>query len=419
MKKTLFACLLIALSTEAADWPRFRGPNADGKAVGPDLPLDWGARENLVWRTELPGPGSSSPVVSGDRVFLTCYSGYGLDAREPGDAGKLRRHALCLDRATGRILWQHEIESPIPDKPYTGQYITTHGYASGSAVTDGTGVFFFFAQAGVHAFTMDGRKVWEKNVGEKAHDWGSGASPVLHGDLLFVNAALESDTLWALDRRTGREVWSARGFPASWNTPLLINTGGREELVVNASGRLRAFDPKSGRELWFSQSIRAAELCPSVVVDNDRLFVIGSPKGEAMAVRAGGSGDVSATHVLWRTPRGSNVSSPLCHDGHLYFVNDSRGTFHCLKADSGEEVYEGKLPGARDRWYASPVLNNGRLFYVSRGGRVAVLAAKPEFEVLATSALADDGSVFNASPAVVEGRIYLRSDRYAYCVGGR
>jgi hypothetical protein len=168
MKTTLFACLLMALSLEAADWPRFRGPNADGKAVGPDLPLDWGARENLVWRTELPGPGSSSPVVSGDRVFLTCYSGYGLDAREPGDAGKLRRHALCLDRSTGRILWQHEIESPVPDKPYTGHYITTHGYASGSAVTDGTGVFFFRPRRG--ACLHHGRS---QGLGEER--WGEGA----------------------------------------------------------------------------------------------------------------------------------------------------------------------------------------------------------------------------------------------------
>jgi outer membrane protein assembly factor BamB len=417
--KVLLACLLSVFPLAAADWPGFRGPNADGKAEGAELPMDWGASENLVWRTALPGPGSSSPVVSGGRIFLTCYSGYGLDVREPGDINRLRRHALCLEAATGRILWQHEIESPVPDKPYTGQYITTHGYASGSAVTDGRGVFFFFAHAGVHAFTLDGRKVWERSVGGKAHDWGAGASPVLHGDWVFINAALESDTLYALDRRTGREVWQVKGFPASWNTPLLIRAGGREELVVNASGRLRALDPASGRELWFSQAIRAAELCPSVVADGDRLFVIGSPKGEAMAVRAGGSGDVTASHVLWRTPRGSNVSSPIYHEGHLYFVNDSRGTFHCLKADSGEEVYEGRLPYGRDRWYASPVLHDGRLFYLSRSGRVAVLAARPELEVLASTVIADDGSVFNASPAVVEGRVYLRSDRYAYCIGAR
>lgn len=413
-----FACLSARLAAE--DWPRFRGPTADGRTSATELPLTWSEKENMLWRVELPGPGSSSPIVSGGKVFLTCYSDYGLDNRELGDIARLKRHALCLDAATGKILWQHEIESTTPDKPYTGQYITMHGYASGSAVTDGAGVFFFFAQAGVHAFTVDGRKVWEKNVGKKAHEWGAGSSPILHGDLLIVNAALESDTLYALDRRTGKEVWSVRGFPASWNTPVIVKLkDGCEELVVNASGKLRAFDPKTGRELWSCQAIRAAELCPSVVAHDDVLYILGSPRGNAMAVRAGGRGDVTKTHILWQAQRGSNVGSPVFHEGHLYFVNDARGTFHCLDAETGADVYEERLPRSRDRWYASPILNHGRLYYTSRTSGTVVIPAAPKFEVLATNVIEGDSGAFNGSAAAVDGRIYLRSDRFAYCIGPR
>jgi outer membrane protein assembly factor BamB len=305
----------------------------------------------------------------------------------------------------------------MAEEPYQGEYITTHGYASGTPVSDGKGVYFFFHHAGVHAFTLEGKKVWEKSVGTKPHPWGSGASPLLHGDLLFVNAGLESDTLHALDRRTGDEVWSVKGFPASWGTPTLAKVADREELIVNANGKLRSLDPATGRELWFCQAIRAAELCPSVLVHDRVCYVIGHPGGEAMAVKAGGSGDVTATHVLWRIKKGSNVGSPVWHEGHLYFVNDSRGMALCVDAKDGKVVYEEKISPARDRWYASPVLAKDRIYYVGRTSGTVVLAAKPKFEVLTTNVIADDPSVCNASPAVAEDRIYLRSDRFAYCFG--
>lgn len=415
-------CLLcaVSLSASAADWPRFRGPTGDGVTPDTTIPLKWSESENLTWRTELPGPGSSSPIVSGDHVFLTCYSGYGLDVKDPGDPGRLTRHAICLNRRDGKILWQHEVKTDLPDKPYQGQYITMHGYASSTPVTDGKGVFFFFGNAGVVAYAMNGTKIWQVSVGEKAHDWGVGTSPILYGDLLIVNAAHESNALLALDRRTGKTVWTVSGFPASWNTPTLAKLpDGHEELIINANGKLRAFDPKTGRELWFCQSIKAAELCPSVIVQEGVVYVIGSPNGQAIAVRAGGSGDVSQTHMVWQAAKGSNVGSPVYHDGHLYFTNDSRGTALCLNAGTGEVVYESPMPLKRDRWYASPVLSGDRLYYVSRTSGTVVLAAKPQFEPLATNVISNDASVFNGSPAVADGQIFLRSDRYAYCFGAR
>ena len=412
----LLACLLGSL-VAAEDWPRFRGPTGDGVATKSNLPLRWSEKENLVWRTKLPGPGSSSPIVVGDRVFLSSYSGYGVEAKEPGDLANLKRHAICLSRRDGKILWQHEVKASAPDKPYQGQYITMHGYASSTAVSDGTNVYFFFGNAGGHAFTVDGRPVWQASVGERAHDWGGGSSPILYGDLLIVNAAHESNALLALDRHTGKTVWSVTGFPASWNTPVIVTVNGHDELVVNANAKLRAFDPKTGTELWSCQGIKAAELCPSIVAHDGVIYIIGSPRGQAMAVRAGGKGDVSATNVIWEIPKGSNVGSPVWHEGHLYFVNDSRGKAVCLKADTGEVVYEENISPQRDRWYASPILAQGRLYYVGRTTGTVVLAASPKFEPLATNRIADDTSVFNGSPAVTDEHIFLRSDQNAYCFG--
>ena len=421
MKPTFLTILGIALLTpflNAADWPQFRGPTGDGVVTDTNLPLKWSQSENIVWKTELPGPGSSSPIVVGDKVFLTSYSGYGVDVRAPGELSNLKRHAICLNRRDGKILWQQEVKTDLPDKPYQGQYITMHGYASSTPVSDGLGVFFFFGNAGVHAYTLDGRKVWNVSVGDKAHDWGVGTSPILHGDLVIVNAAHESNALIALDRRTGKTVWSVQGFPASWNTPTIVKVDGREELVVNASGKLRAFDPKTGEELWSCQGIRAAELCPSIVAHEGVIFILGGPNSQAMAIRAGGKGDVTATHVVWKQAKGSNVGSPVYHDGHLYLVNDSRGQALCLNAKTGEVVYEQPMPTRRDRWYASPLLAGDRLYYVGRTSGTVVLAAKQQFEVLATNVIGDD-SVSNASPAVSDGQIFLRSDKYAYCIGAK
>jgi outer membrane protein assembly factor BamB len=418
MKPTI---LLVALSfaAQAADWPQFRGPTADGVTTDTNLPLTWSEKENLVWRTELPGPGSSSPIISGDKVFLTSYSGYGIDVKEPGDMKNLKRHALCLDKATGKILWNHEITTDLPNTPFAGTYITTHGYASSSAVTDGKGVFFFMANAGVFAYTVDGKPVWNVSVGEKAHDWGVGSSPILYGELLIVNAALESNQLLALDRKTGKTVWSATGFPASWNTPTIVKMDGHDELVVNSSGKLRAFDPKNGKELWSCTSIKAAELCPSIVAHDGVIFVIGHPGGQSQAVKAGGKGDVSATHIVWQAQKGSNVGSPVYKDGHLYFINDSRGVATCLDAKTGAVVYEQPLASRqkRDRWYSTPLLAGDRLYCVGRQTGTYVLAAKPQFELLATNVISNDDSIANASPAVSDGQIFLRSNKYAYCFG--
>ncbi|MBI5774849.1 MAG: PQQ-binding-like beta-propeller repeat protein [Verrucomicrobia bacterium] len=416
--RSFLSFLFLAVSAASAgDWPRFRGPSADGRVTETQVPLRWSATENIAWKTDLPGPGSSSPIVSAGRVFVTCWSGYGLNREQPGEMTALKRHALCLDRRDGRILWNIPVPDPAPDTPYQGPYLPQHGYASSTPVSDGTNVFFFLGKSGVFAFTRDGKKLWQANVGTNHHDWGTGASPILYKDLVIVNAAMESDTLFALRKNTGQVVWKVSGLARAWNTPALVNAGGAEpELVVALQGRLRAFNPSTGQELWNCRAIAAAELCPSIVAHQGVIYLLGHPAGQAMAVRAGGHGDVTTTHVVWRLNKGSNVSSPVYHDGHLYFANDSRAVLYCVKAASGEVVWEQPLQPKPDKIYASPVLVGNQLCFVTRNRGAFIVAAQPEFKLLANNPPLD-ASAFNGSPAVSDGQMFLRSERAVYCLG--
>jgi hypothetical protein len=405
--------LCISATGRAADWPRFRGPGGQGHAVGDVAPMKWGPGENIAWKTPLPGPGSSSPIVSGDRVFLTCYSGYGL-AADQGNPADLKRHALCLDRATGKILWNISVPAPLPETVYTGRYIVMHGYASATPVTDGRTVFFFLAKSGVFAFDFNGNRLWHADVGAGAHDWGSGASPILLGDLLIVNAAAESDQLIALDKRTGKQVWAARGVARAWNTPAAADLGaGRMELLLANQSHIRSFDPRDGSELWRCAGIRAAELCPSIVTRGDTGYLVGSPKGETMAFRLGGKGDVSADAVRWRINKGSNVVSPVLHEGLLYFASDTRGTLHAVDAATGESVYEQRLDPRPGQVYASPVRVKDKLYYFSRTAGAYIVQTGSAFKLLAHNPPLDPASC-SASPAIVDGQIFIRSDAAAY-----
>lgn len=417
---TILAASLFPATVTAEDWPRFRGPAGDGTVSASEAakaPDDWSDSKNIAWRTELPGAGSSSPVVAGNKVFLTCYSGYGVDDADPGDVAGLRRHAVCLDLESGEIIWSHEAEPAGPQTVYEGRYITTHGYASSSAVTDGRGVYFFLGDSGVFAFTLEGKLVWQGSVGQDSHDWGSGASPILWDDLLIVNGASESDSVVAFDKKTGKEVWTYQGVPRAWNTPTIVEAADGKPVMLLATQRfILGIDPRTGQELWRVPGIRAAELCPSILVEDGVAYVIGSPKGEGMALRLGGRGEVDESAVLWRIQKGSNVSSPVFKDGHLYFANDARGVLYCVDAEDGEILYEERLPGRGEKVYASPLLIGDHLYYLSRSGVTYVGAAKPEFELLKTNTLSGDGGVFNASPALVDGKLLIRSDKVLYCI---
>ncbi|HEV3023209.1 MAG TPA: PQQ-binding-like beta-propeller repeat protein [Pirellulales bacterium] len=408
-------CLTAYLAAAmGADWPKFRGPGGLGTSDETEIPTHWNDRKGIVWKCDLPGFGASSPVTVGERVFVTCYSGYGL-GQNGGNLQNLKRHLVCVRRGDGEIDWTREIETAMPEQVYGGQFLTLHGYASSTPATDGRRLYVFCGKSGVFAFELDGSPVWHTSVGEGTHDWGSGTSPVPYKNLVIVNASVESGSLVALHKDDGHEVWRAGGMKRAWNTPLVVELPGGDELVVSVERRLLGFDPAKGGERWNCPGIDDY-VCPSVVAHEGVVYAIGGRGKPGLAVRAGGRG---AVQPLWRTPKGSNVSSPVYHEGHIYFASENQGIVFCIDAETGKEVYGQRLTPKPDRIYASPVLADGKIYYVSRDHGTYVVAAQPKFKLLAHNVIKGDSSAFNASPAVSDGRLFLRSDLQLYCIGAK
>ena len=399
---------LLALQDKAPEWAQFRGAGGLGSSAAKGLPVTWSEKDNVVWKTPLPGPGASSPVAFGDKIFLTCYSGYSR-----GDASRLVRHLVCVGRRDGRIAWSKEVPAALPEEPTNRE----EQYASNTPAVDKERVYAFFGKSGVVAFDHAGRQVWKADVGSVSSGWGSAASPVLFMDMVIINASVESGSLVALDARTGKERWRASGIKEAWNTPLLVTAGGRTELVVAIIGKLLAFDPASGAPLWSCDTNIAWYMVPSLVAHQGIVYCIGGKTGGALAVRTGGRGDVTGSHRLWTGTKGSNVPSPVFHEGHLYWANESTGVAYCAEAATGRIVYEQRLERA-DGIYASPVLGDGKLYYLARNGRTFVVAAGPQFKQLAMNDVPDAGRCI-ATPSIVDGRLLLRSDRFLYCIGSR
>jgi len=222
----LWGVALGSLCFVAADWTRFRGPDATGVATESGVPSAWTATDNVVWKTELPGHGSSSPITLGDKIFVTAYSGYGLDPDDPGQPDRLRCHLLCLGRGDGKVIWARQIEPRLPETEFRG-FVAMHGYASSTPTTDGKAVYAFFGHSGVVAFDLAGKPLWRAYVGDGLNNWGSATSPVLYKNLVIVNASVESGALVALDKATGEEVWRFEGIQRSWGTPLVARTAAR------------------------------------------------------------------------------------------------------------------------------------------------------------------------------------------------
>ncbi len=399
-------------STNAGQWSRFRGPTGMGISESSGLPLTWNADENIAWKTPLPGPGASSPIVFGDHVYLTCYTGYFIPGDSSGSLEDLNRHLIAIDRNDGSILWNQSIPAKLPEQ----EKIRDHGYAASTPVADADHVYVFFGKSGVFAFDHNGNQKWHADVGERTHGWGSGTSPVIWNDLLLVNASVESQSLVALNRLSGEQVWTTGGIKEAWNTPLVVKSeSGREELIVPTQGTVYAIDPRSGDKIWSCKTDIGWYMVPSPIAHDGVVYCYGGRSGVAsLAIRTGGSGDVTSTHRIWTSLKGSNVSSPVYRDGHLYWMHEQRGIAYCALAESGDVIYEQRLDRA-GQVYASAVLAGDRVYYLTRSGRSFVVAAKPEFEQLAVNELRD-GGVFNASPVVDNGRLLIRSDKYLYCI---
>ncbi|MFH5804506.1 PQQ-binding-like beta-propeller repeat protein [Alienimonas sp. DA493] len=466
----LVALLLFAPAAEPdAAWPRFRGP--DGRAVAPAAapPLSWNGEtgENVRWHVDLPGPGASSPIVVGDAVFVTCYTGYGVDERNPGDVNALVRHLLRLNLADGAVVWRADVPSTAEEDPYRG-FISEHGYATSTPCSDGERVFVHFGKTGVLAFDLAGKELWRTNVGTDSgpRGWGSGASPILvevEGDdggprtLLIVNACEEAQALIALDPANGEEVWraSAGSLNQSWATPIVRTSPSnaaspnRQELLFPIPDELWALNPATGGLLWYAEIPVDGSACTSPVADEDGgpVYVVGGRQGGGAAVTLGTAtgGDPAADDaVLWTTREGSYVPSPVLirvpsergngeDDGgeRLFWLSD-RGLALSLDAQTGETIFKERLPddgltqseGRRGRGgvslYASPVLVGSgadrRILATTRAGDTFVITPADTLQIERVNPLGPDAGRCNASPAVTEDALVLRTDHGVWCL---
>lgn len=410
-------------SLSADDWSRFRGPNGSGQSDSTTLPTTWSDAQNLVWKVALPGAGSSSPIVSGNRIFVTCYSGYGTND-STGTISDLVRHLVCVDAESGAILWDKTVSAPEREDRYQG-YIAEHGYASNSATTDGQHVFAFHGKSGVHAYDMEGNEVWSHMVGTESSNrqWGSAASLILYQDTLIVNAAEEGRAIIALEKSTGKEVWKSEAatLELCYSTPAIVKRGdGKTDLVIAVPGEVWGMNPDSGKLAWFVETQLTGNISPSPLVVDQSIFVFGGFRSSgSYRIRSGGKGDVSKSHVDWYSRSSSYVATPVHHEGFLYWIDD-QGIAWCLEAATGKQIYRERVAGLKSGGrpvYASPILSAGKLYVVTRLDGTLVIPATTTFSVESQNHLKSDTSDFNATPAVHEGRLLLRSNQAIYCIG--
>ncbi|MCH5375563.1 MAG: PQQ-like beta-propeller repeat protein, partial [Planctomycetes bacterium] len=309
-------------------WPRFRGSDGSGHATSTDVPIHWGP-DDVNWRVELPGQGHSSACVWDQWVFLT--------AAIPTDAGKVKREVLCLDCGDGHLIWKRVASVTDGEDLHK-----MNSYATPSCATDGTRVVAFFGRGGIHCYDTDGQLLWSRDLGSFPGPWGVGASPIFVGDLIVQNCDAEGESaLIALDKRSGETVWRTdRGnLPrGGWNTPILVDTPSRRELIVNGELGVNGYDPGTGRELWFCKSFNGRGT-PTPAAGHGMLFVISGKAGDVYAVRPGGEGDVTASRMVWHTRRtgGRDLSSPILVDKYLFVVNMA-GIASCYDCATGREL---------------------------------------------------------------------------------
>ncbi|MDX1928421.1 MAG: PQQ-binding-like beta-propeller repeat protein [Pirellulaceae bacterium] len=445
-----------------ADWTRFRGPNGSGVAEDKEpTPTTWSDQENLKWKIALPGAGVSCPIVVGDKVFVTCYSGYGVNREEIGKEKDLKRHLVCIDRTTGKTLWEKAVPSTVAEDPYQGMGVPQHGYASHTPTSDGKNVYVFYGKSGVLAYDMSGNQLWQTSVGTKSDDreWGSSSSPILYEDLLIVPAGPEDRSLVGLDKYTGKVVW--RTDPTDslgnvWGTPALVKAGESTELVIGAPSEIWGLNPKNGKLRWYCPYIDSDQFSSSVVVDGDTVFAVEGRGGGSVAVKAGGKNDVSkAPQLVWTGRDSSSFASPIVYQDRLYYV--SRKTITCIDAKTHDKIFEGRFtgpsgeaaaaggpggggpggggpggggPGGGGRGgrggggfggtdYGSPVIADGKIYFVARNGDAYVLEAGKEFKQLAVNRVTKETEDFSATPAISGGEIFIRSNKHLYCVSAK
>jgi outer membrane protein assembly factor BamB len=403
--------LLAGMAAQAEDWPVWRGPRGDGTSTETGIPLRWSATENVAWKTPIPGKGYSSPIIWGNRVFVTSCT------EEDG-----KRVLLCLDRECGKVLWQQIVlTAPLEKKHHL------NSYASSTPVTDGRHVwvtFLAYPNMEVACFDLDGNKVWQRSPGKLLSVHGFCTSPILHQDLLILNGDQDAEAyLVALDKNSGQERWRVDrpNRTRSYCTPLLIQTPHRPgitQLVLSGSKCVASYDADTGKQLWIHDG-PTEQYVASLVLHQGVLFLTtGFPERHLMGLSPDGEGNITSTRsVLWHIPHSVNgergasyVPSPIAHDGYFFVVSDA-GYLSCLEARTGKRLWMHKL-GRRHS--ASPVLVQGHFVFLDDDGNCFVVKASPHFEIVARNVM---GEECYASPAVAHGQLFVRTLHDLYCLG--
>jgi outer membrane protein assembly factor BamB len=431
---SLLIVLASALSATPADpgtpwWPQWRGPSAQGVSADLRVPLSWSERENVLWKTPLPGAGNSTPVIWGERIFLTASSTDGLE-----------RYVVCVRSTDGKVLWKQSASKGVPP----GKTHAWNGYASASCATDGRHVYAFFGTPGLYCYDVDGKLIWKHSFGifPDGAGWGTAASPFLFEDLVIQNcdndgpqarpAGTKAENiapmaLVALDKNSGEVRWTAqRDQGRGFSTPRLMAVeGGRVDLLLNGPLGLWGYDPATGQERWRCMRYNSDDLGrfgePIPVVEGETLFVSSGRPGPCQALRLPGTGDVTKSHVVWQGVRKGHrdVASAVVWEGLLYAA-DNNGQLTCLDLKSGKEFYNQRIGNGRNKAVASPVVVRGKLLFPLDDGVTVVIEPGPALRVFGRNRLGEGEPLdFGASPAIADGKLFLRSQKYLYCIGAK
>jgi outer membrane protein assembly factor BamB len=442
----LIAMWVVAGRAGGEEWSQFRGPNINGAATDARLPVEWSADKNVRWKVPIVGVGWSQPVVWGNKIFITSaqsdaqakpdpkntgpgvsgfamlFSGAGYGPKPPTDI--YRWKILCLDAATGNVLW----ERVAREGPPTMHIHANNTYASETPVTDGERVIAYFGMTGVYCYDLAGNPLWQKDLGvyPTQFGWGTGSSPVVFGERVFIQCDNdESSFLVALDKKTGEQLWRVdREEKSNWSTPFIWRNKLRTELVAAGGEQMRSYDPETGELLWSMKGSGRTATTP--VGDEDLLYVdsydrLTGGNGLLAAIRPGAAGDISLAgaetsneHVAWSAQiRAYRIASPVLSKGCLYFLENNLGIVRCLDAKTGAEHYRKRLPDARG-CVSSPLASGGHIYCLDTNGRMSVIDAGPELRVVASNELDE---MCWATPAVASNNLLVRTVDHLYCIG--
>ncbi|HIF33425.1 MAG: PQQ-binding-like beta-propeller repeat protein [Pirellulaceae bacterium] len=404
----VFAGLLLQGSLRAADsvstdWPRFRGPAGTGQGAG-NLPTKWD-ENSITWAADLPVHGHSSPIVVGNRIFLTGWTQI--------DAG-VERRVLCIDRKSSKVLWNQVVAVAKGERLHN-----MNSWATPSCATDGDLVVAFFGPGGLHCLTVDGEPKWSRELGDFPGGWGIGGSPILYGDAIIQNCDAQGDSfLIAVNKKTGKDMWRTprRSKPrGGWSTPIVIDVNGHDELLLNGEFGLQAYDPNDGTPTWFCKAFNGRGT-PAPAIGHGLVYVVNGKSGDVYAVKPGGKGDVTDDRMAWHTERkgGRDLPSPILVGSSLFVVNMA-GIATCYDATTGDERWKVRLNG---EYSGSPVSAGGLIYVCDENGIVSVVKAGEQFELIARNSVgAAKSEVFRSSPAVSQGQLFLRSTNRLFCIG--